>query len=63
MRFFAGVFAFTCAISRVAAHGFVPIVRVDGVEFPGWNVNLDAYAIPAVCSLPMQFEPRMLTGV
>ena len=52
MMFIVGVVALACAISQVAAHGFVPTIRVDGVEFPGWNVDLDAYAVPAVCPLP-----------
>jgi len=52
MRSTVGLVALIWTISQVVAHGFVPTIRVDGVEYPGWNVNLDAYAIPAVRSLP-----------
>ena len=43
---------FACAISQVAAHGYVSTVRVNGVEYPGWNVNTDPYATPVVRSSP-----------
>lgn len=52
MRFTIGLGSVACAVSQVAAHGFVPTIRVDGVEYPGWDINLDPYANPIVRSSP-----------
>ena len=53
MKFTIGLIAFACATSRVAAHGFITTVRVNGVEYPGWDINLDPYATPVV-----RFSPQ-----
>lgn len=33
-------------IGQVAAHGYVPWVRINGTNIPGWDVNKDGYTTP-----------------
>jgi len=35
------------ALPVVMGHGYVPIIRVNGKEYKGWDVNSDPYATPA----------------
>jgi len=32
----------------VWGHGYVPIIRVNGVEYKGWDVTSDPYSTPPV---------------
>ncbi|KAF9461773.1 endoglucanase-4 [Collybia nuda] len=33
-------------VSHVAAHGYVPFIKINGQTIPGWNVNTDGYTTP-----------------
>lgn len=48
MKITACVLALASVVAQVAAHGYVPIIRVNGVEYPGWDISKDPYTTPAV---------------
>ncbi|KAF9558633.1 endoglucanase-4 [Agrocybe pediades] len=33
-------------ISQVAAHGYVPLLRINGKDIPGWDISKDPYTTP-----------------
>ncbi|KAF5310327.1 hypothetical protein D9611_012052 [Ephemerocybe angulata] len=47
MLFSASALLATAAfVGEVAAHGYVPFIRINGTKIPGWDVNTGAFIIP-----------------
>ncbi|TFK31265.1 endoglucanase-4 [Crucibulum laeve] len=46
MLFPSLAFLVATAVSQVAAHGYVPIIRINGQSIPGWDVSKDPYTTP-----------------
>lgn len=51
--------AVTAFVQEVAAHGYVPQIKIGSQYITGWNVNTDGYATPRVSPShpPLPIQP------
>ncbi|TFK28286.1 hypothetical protein FA15DRAFT_701176 [Coprinopsis marcescibilis] len=52
-------------IGHAAAHGYVPLIRINGTNIPGWDVNKDGYTTPQPLRIvrPTKYDSGFVSDV